>query len=327
MCPFDDIANAVQQADTIAIASHIRPDGDAIGSAIALASALRATGKNVTVLNEDGVPETLAFLPEQELLLRPENSNATFDLAIALDTANKARLGENVIARMESASRWINIDHHISNELYGDIQHIDTESPATGQIVFELIRACGYPLTDAARDNLYVAISTDTGSFQYPATTARTYEVAAELIRAGANIGELNSKTYDNFPFRRIGLLRELLNVLQLSSNGKVASWAMTMEMKERLGIRPDDSDNLINHLRGIEGVVVAVFFEELRDGTNRVSMRSKSANIANVCRICQAFGGGGHSLASGARTTGSLTNTQEKVLKKIHEVIEQGKY
>jgi phosphoesterase RecJ-like protein len=324
---FSDIAKAIESAQRIAIAGHIRPDGDAVGSTLALGSSLRAAGKDVVVMNEDAVPDTLNFLPEQNIVQRAADVSGDFDLAIALDTANKSRLGETVIAKMSTASQWINIDHHISNEVYGALNHIDTESPATGQIIFELITSAGFPLTNAARDSLYVAISTDTGSFQYPATTARTYEIGAALIRAGTNIGDLNSKTYDTFSYRRIELLRELLQVIQLTSNGRVASWAMTMEMKDRLNIRPDDSETLIHNLRGIEGVIVAVFFEELRDGSNRISMRSKSKDIADVCRICQHFGGGGHSLAAGARTEGELITTQESVLRKIHEVIEYGKY
>jgi len=325
----EEIATAIASAERIAIASHVRPDGDAIGSALALGSSLLAMGKDVTIFNEDVVPDTLAFLPEKNLVRSPlEEIESSFDLAIALDTANAARLGAGVLEKLSAAKKWINIDHHISNERYGDLVHIDSLSPATGQIIFELIQTAVWKLTDAARDNLYVAISTDTGSFQYPATTARTYEIGAALIKAGANVGDLNSKTYDSFPYRRIELLRELLNVLKISSDGRIASWVMTMEMKARLGILPDDSDNLINHLRGIDSVIVAVFFEELRDGSNRISMRSKSKEIADVSRICSCFGGGGHSLAAGARTDKEdIHQTQENVLRKIHEVIEQGKY
>ncbi|MEM9481269.1 MAG: DHHA1 domain-containing protein, partial [Verrucomicrobiota bacterium] len=191
----------------------------------------------------------------------------------------------------------------------------------TGQIVFELIEANGWQLTEAARDNLYVAISTDTGSFQYPATTARTYEIAAALTQAGANVGKLNEQTYDSYPLRRIQVLRELLHDLKLSAGERCASWALTMEMKDRLGILPDDTENLINLLRGIDSVVVAVFFEEIRGGTVRVSMRSKDDHV-DVSEVCGHFGGGGHRLAAGARVEGELSKIQDDVLKKIDETL-----
>ena len=136
----------------------------------------------------------------------------------------------------------------------------------------------------------------------------------------------LRQKTYDNYPFRRIELLRELLNVLERTSESRVASWALTMETKTKLHIRPEDSENLIDTLRGIEGVIVAVFFEELKDGTIRISMRSKSTD-ADVCKICRNFGGGGHSLAAGARTEGSLDEVRKAVLNHIHQVLEHGEY
>jgi len=324
---FAAIGEVVASAGRILIASHTRPDGDAVGSALALGLSLQAAGKDVTVVNEDGLPETYAFLDPQRFLRHPGEVAGPFDLAIALDTANRERLGAHTLALVEDARTLVTIDHHVSNERYGDIDCVDATSPATGQILYEFIRQHDLPLPDAARDALYVAISTDTGSFQYPSTTARSYEIAAELIRAGADVGALSSKTYDNFSLRRLHVLRELLGVLRLDSGERVASWSLTLEAKHRLGMRPEDTENLIDHLRGIAGVVVAVFFEELNDGTVRVSMRSKCGETADVCRICARFGGGGHRLASGARIPGHLSEIETQVLKRIELVLENGEY
>lgn len=318
---FSEIGSRIRLAKRIAVIAHVRPDGDAIGSTLALASVLREIGKDAVSCNEDGVPSNLAFLPGSRTLVTPGHLSGEFDLVLVLDTSNRVRAGAEALARLKGAACWINIDHHISNEGYGDFVYVDETAPATGQIVFELVEALGWPLTDVARDNLYVAISTDTGSFQYPSTTARTYEIGASLARAGADIGELNSKIYDSYPLRRIEVLRELLNDLKLDSDERCASWALTMEMKDRLSVHPEDTENLINLLRGIDSVIVAVFFEELRDGSIRVSMRSKDSR-ADVSAVCGCFGGGGHRLAAGARIDGELSEIQPKVLKQIHETL-----
>ena len=168
-------------------------------------------------------------------------------------------------------------------------------------------------------DSLYVAISTDTGSFQYPNTTARTYEIGAELVRAGVNVGTLSQKMYESHPRRRIELLKAMLNVLRFTSEDRVASIALPLSTVRELGTKPDDTEGLIDHIRSTEGVIVAAFFEELADGFVRVSLRSKDPR-ADVCAIATGFGGGGHTLAAGLRTRGTLAEVQEKLLQAIHD-------
>ncbi|RYD30912.1 MAG: bifunctional oligoribonuclease/PAP phosphatase NrnA, partial [Verrucomicrobiaceae bacterium] len=243
------------------------------------------------------------------------------EVAIALDTATKPRLGENALRAAANAQVWLNIDHHISNPGYGDANHIDATSPATGQILYRLIRALNLPLPAETRDAIYVAVSTDTGSFQYPSTTAATYEMAADLIRRGLDVGTVNSKTYDDHPYRRVELMRALLNTLQLSSCGNVASWELRDKTRVELGLRPEDSEGLIDIIRAIRGVRVAVFFEELPDGKIRVSMRSKDTGV-DVCRIAMRFGGGGHSLAAGIRMAGPIADARNQVLAAVEQAI-----
>lgn len=320
------IAKAVEEAQSIIVLGHARPDGDAIGSTIALASSLKALGKNVHGINEDPVPATLAFLDDSDQILQPGHLEKSIqpDLAIALDCSNRDRLGTYSLNRLSAVNQWINIDHHGSNEKYGDLHWIDPHSPATGEMIYELIHALRWPLTKSGVDALFVAISTDTGSFQYPSTTARTYEIIADLVRKGANPGRLSSLTYDHYPLRRVALLRELLNNLRLTSGNRCASWHLDLATKNRLQLQPDDSEGLINQIRGIDTVIVAGIFEELHDGSIRVSLRSKDAAIANVSEICARFGGGGHSLAAGARVNDSLPNVQSLVLQSIDESIQK---
>ncbi len=166
-----------------------------------------------------------------------------------------------------------------------------------------------------------MAISTDTGSFQYPNTTARTFEIAAELVRAGVDVGRVSQLTYENYPRRRVELLRDLLGTMRFDANDRVASFSLSLATAKKLGVLPEDNEGLIDHLRAIRGVIVAVFFEELADGKVRVSMRSKNEKV-NVCAICQKFGGGGHVLAAGARVRGSLAEVERKILEEVRDVV-----
>lgn len=309
-----EIGDALARHQSFVLISHVRPDGDAIGSQIALGAALIAAGKSVHLINEDGLPENLAFLEGSELIQTPPAEPLDIEVAIALDTATKPRLGEHALHAASRAKLWINIDHHVSNPRYGDLNLIDSTSPATGQILYDLITTLGLPMPTASRDAIYVAVSTDTGSFQYPATTARTYDMAADLIRRGLDVGTLNSRTYDEHPYRRLELMRALLNTLERSPDGRVAHWELRDEVRTTLALRPEDSEGLIDIIRAIRGVQVAVFFEELPDGKIRVSMRSKDRRV-DVCQIALAFGGGGHALAAGIRMSGPLEAAKTRVL------------
>jgi len=261
-------------------------------------------------------------LPRAELLTKPPATPIGVDVAIALDTAIQNRLG-TALAAVGSTKIWVNIDHHTSNPGYGDLVIVDVSAPATGEIIFRLIRSQGLPLDHDIAENLYAAISTDTGSFQYPKTSARTFEIATELVRAGGlDVGKISQQLYENYPRRRLELLRELLRTTRFSECGRVASFSLTLRTAADLGVLPEDNEGLIDHLRAVRGVIVAVFFEELADGKARVSMRSKDEAV-DVCAICQKFGGGGHTLAAGARIRGNLAEVEERVLKEVGDKLE----
>ena len=317
---FEQIGQALREGVRFAVLGHVRPDGDALGSQLALGLSLKQLGKDVRIWNEEGMLEKYSFLPNANLLTKPPAEPEDVDVAIALDTAIQNRLG-NSLAAVRSAKVWINIDHHPSNPGYGDLVYIDPNSPATGQILFELIKSEKLPIDAAIAENLYVAISTDTGSFQYPNTTARTFEIAAELVRAGVEVGRVSQLTYENYPRRRVELLRDLLGTMRFDANDRVASFSLSLATAKKLGVLPEDNEGLIDHLRAIRGVIVAVFFEELADGKVRVSMRSKNEKV-NVCAICEKFGGGGHVLAAGARVRGSLAEVERKILEEVRDVV-----
>jgi len=310
---FAEIAELLRAHESFVVLSHVRPDGDALGSQIAMGLALQKLGKKVKVWNEEGLLEKFSFLPGGELVSFPPNEPEDFDVVLALDTATRQRLGDNVLAAVGSAKVWINIDHHPSNPRYGDLVHIDPIAPATGQILFELLQSQNLPLDEQIAENLFAAISTDTGSFQYQNTTARTFEIAADILRCGIQVGELSQKIYENYPRRRIELLRVLLDRMHFDADGKVASFSLPLATANELGVIPEDNEGLIDHLRAIQGVIIAIFFEELEDGKVRVSMRSKDER-ADVCAICVSFKGGGHKLAAGARVLGGLDDVARRV-------------
>jgi bifunctional oligoribonuclease and PAP phosphatase NrnA len=319
---YEDIAARLRAADSFTVISHYRPDGDAIGSSLAVALALKAMGKKVRVLNEDVVPETLKFLPGSGIVEQPGEEKIACDVVIAVDCATRERLGARCLAALE-APLWINIDHHRSNEDYGDLHFIDSDTPATGEIVFNLLSATGLPLDAEIGANLYVAISTDTGSFQYQGTTARTYEIGAALIRLGVDVSTLARETYENYPRRRIELLRGLLNAMEITHGGRVASWGLTQELSSGVGMKPEDAEGLIDTLRSIQGVIVAAAFEELpgADGKVRLSLRSKDPQV-DVGKVCAVFGGGGHAMAAGARLRGPLSEAKLRVFQAIDEAL-----
>jgi len=318
---FAQIKHTLDAATRILVASHVRPDADAYGSCIAMALHLKALGKDVTVWNEEGMTEKFRYLPECDVVSAPpEHEKRDFDVFLALDTSTKERLGR-VLKATSHVTTWINVDHHVSNHRYGNLNYIDDSAPATGQILYDYFIATGAKITPAMADNLYAAISTDTGSFQYDKTSPHTFRLIADLVEKGVNVPEISRKMYDSYPRRRLELLKALLNSARFDCDDRVASFSLSLETARNLAVLPEDNEGLIDHLRAVEGVQVAVFFEELPENKVRVSMRSKEPRF-DVCKICSLFGGGGHAQAAGARLVGSLESAEEKVLEAVsHEV------
>ena len=318
---FGQIKHTIDAATRIVVCSHVRPDADAYGSCIAMALHLKSQGKKVTVWNEEGMTEKFRYLPAAGLVSTPTgHEKHDFDVFLALDTSTKERLGR-VLKSTGQISTWINIDHHVSNHRYGDLNCIDDSAPATGQILYDYFLQTGAEITSDMAGNLYAAISTDTGSFQYDKTSPHTFRLIADLVERGVDVPDLSRKMYDSHPRRRLELLKALLNSARFCCEDRVASFSLSLETARSLAVLPEDNEGLIDHLRAVDGVQVAVFFEELPESKVRVSMRSKEPRF-DVCKICSLFGGGGHAQAAGARLAGPLAAAEEKVLEAIsHEV------
>ena len=315
-----DLVERIEAADSIVVVSHDRPDGDAIGSSVALGLILEALGKRVTIVNRDPVPESLAFLPGSGKIVRLAGP-VEADLLIVLDAAGRDRIDAAFWDSVASIPATINLDHHISNTRFGDLVHVDDRAPATGQLVFELARTAGWPLDAAIGENLLVAISTDTGSFRYPSTTAETMRIAGEILDLGVDVGLVNQRLYESYPLRRVEALRLLLRGMRLDFDGRCASVKLPLALTRELHLQLGDTEGVIDVIRAIDTVQIAIFFEELPDGKIRISSRAKDVRYG-VGPICAQFGGGGHTLAAGARMAGPLEVAEERFLAAVGAVL-----
>lgn len=315
----DRIVETIKASETICVVGHVRPDGDCVGSQLGLTLALLNAGKNVTCWNQDVVPAKLAFLDPKKLVQQPEKGRQ-FDCVIATDCASLERLGTAVDC-IQDRKVFVNIDHHTSNTRYGDLNWIAAREPSTGELIFRLLKAANWPITPSISDCLFTAVSTDTGSFQYPTTRPGTYHVAGELVKRGADLEKICDEVYQSYPLARVRLLRHVYNKFRLTHDNQIAYFWLKKADYTRTGSDPSDSEGLIDHIRAIDPVIVACVFEEIEPELTRISLRSKSPKV-DVNKIAQVFGGGGHPAAAGARIAGTPLSTQRKVVATLKKAL-----
>ncbi|MBL58225.1 MAG: DHH family phosphoesterase [Verrucomicrobiales bacterium] len=316
----DRILEILQESHTIAICSHMRPDGDCIGSTLGLALSLLEQGKEVICWNQDPIPKKLRFLDPDQLIQTPRPINRSFDCVIAVDSASIDRLG-TVQGYIANRKTLINIDHHTSNTQFGDVNWIASKEPSSGELVYQLIRKAGWEITHRIADCLFTAISTDTGSFQYPTTLPATYYTAGDLVKKGADLATVCDEVYQSYPLSRVKLLRHVYNKFRLTHDNEIAYFWLKKEDFTRTGASASDTEGLIDHVRAIEPVIVACVFEELEPELIRVSLRSKDKSL-NVSDIAGQFGGGGHQAAAGARIVGRPMGVQRRVIHAIRRAL-----
>ena len=318
---YQDAGSLIKNSKRIIIITHYRPDGDAIGSSLALGASLKELGKEVVCLNRDNTPQYLRFLESSDnaILSGESPSLPKPDLIIALDCATIERLGYTLVDSLPEAP-VLTIDHHITNEHYGDHLILCDQSAATGEILYKLIEENNLPFPDATRDNLYVAISTDTGSLQYSNATARTYQVMSDLVARGVDVATINALTYFNHSARRVEILRECLQNFSLAIQGQVSYWTVSLEAQQNVGVQAGDMEGLMDILRGITGVRACFTLEEGENAV-RLSMRSKDEDV-DVSKVCAHFGGGGHRMAAGAALDIPLEKCPEQVLAVLEQAL-----
>ncbi len=313
-------ATTINNHQHIGIISHHRPDGDAIGSTLALGLVLKALGKEVRLFNEDGLPERFAFLPQSELLEPlPEAFPAEMTLLICVDAANEKRLGDAGEAFFRAAPATINIDHHGTNSNYASLLNIvEGDAAACGCVLMQMFRALNWPISQPIATALYTAISTDTGSFQYEhPTTAEVMRMAADLIEMGVDVATVCRELYQEESPEAIVVKRDVYNHMRYEAGGAVSHYALAAAHRAELNVGYEATKDLVDIVRGIRGVKVAAIFEEVDGGRVRVSLRSKDRRV-NVSDIARKFEGGGHPMAAGIRVRGELAEVRRAVLEEI---------
>jgi phosphoesterase RecJ-like protein len=310
-----EIVSVLKGKGSVAILSHIRPEGDTLGSALGCHLTLKDLGKEVATFNPDPVPKNLRALPGAAEVIRADRLPRPFDCYLVVDATDPGRVG-GLLNGLPAGSPVINIDHHISNTHFGTYNWVDPEAAAAGEMIYHLITEMNVPLSREVATNLYVAILTDTGSFHFANTTPRALRVAAALIDAGVVPHEVARLLFDQREVEELRLLGTLLTTLQLSSDGKLAWIEVPREVLGQDGAGRDALEDLINYPRSIKGVEVALLLREESGKGVRVSLRS--TGMIDVAAVARVFQGGGHKKAAGCTVVGSLSEVRERIFAEI---------
>jgi phosphoesterase RecJ-like protein len=309
------ITEVIRSSRRFLITSHIRLDGDAIGSELALYLMLRDMGKEAWVYNRDTTPQMYRFLPGADRIMNHMDAQQTFDAVFILDCSEIDRVGEEA-PRVGAVPNIINIDHHISNGSFGDLSLLDPAASSTGEIVYRLMRALDADITKDIAINLYTAILTDTGAFRYSNTQRKTFRIAGELVARGADPWWISQKIYENNPEQKMRLLAKALDTLTFFWDRKIGVIHVTRKMLEEAGALWEYTEGFVEFPRSIEGVEVAAFISEIGDRFFKVSLRSRGD--INVEKIAGTFGGGGHHSAAACRITGDLEGVKKQLVETV---------
>ncbi len=320
----EEMVAAIEKSRSFLVATHIYPDGDALGSLLAMGDILKRMGREVFLYTEEPVSHLYDFLPGSKALGGRLGDISRFDCAIALDCGDRFRLGSRV-DRILTVKPALMIDHHAGHKLFGDLHWVDPERSSTGEMVYELSSRLGVDLSQEAAYCLYAAIVSDTGSFKYSSTTPRTMRIAADLLAHGVDPAEVAGKLFDNYTENRLRLLRQVLDTLELHEGGSVAMIRATADMFAATGTSGADTENFINYPRSLAKVRVVAFLKETDESLVSVSLRSKGERC-NVARVAALFGGGGHRNAAGFKCPNiSLDEVRVDLLSRLHELMASG--
>jgi len=316
----EQIIQKIKSSQHILLTSHIVPDGDAVGSLLALGLALGRIDIKTTIYNSSPIPAVYRFLPSVERIVRHIKKAKTYDTAIVLDCGDLPRIGE-VSSSVAQIPVVINIDHHISNTNFGDLQLIDTTACATAEIVYRLIKALKVPIDRDIATSIYTGILTDTGSFRFSNTNQAAFAISNEMAAVGMKPYSVAQRVYGTYSLGRIKLLNLALDSIEISNNGKMSLMTVTKSMLEETGTQPEDVDGLINYARRIEDVKIAALIQELRNGIgesknlSRYHVSLRSDGTVDVAAIAGFFGGGGHMTAAGFQVESTLSMLKTDII------------
>lgn len=319
--PLDGVIEAIRAAKRIALVSHVSPDGDTVGSTLAMRLGLMELGKELTLLCQDKIPEVLCFLPGAELFRVPEETQNRYDLLLCLDVSDEKRMGR-CAALTARAAHTAQVDHHGTNTRFCEVNCVDGDAPANCLIVYELLQRLGCTITPDVALCLAVGLSTDTGHLTYNSTTPEAYRVMGELVEAGAPIAEAYRRLYRERLPRQVALLAKALESLTFHDEGRMTSIRLTRKDFSDCGALPEDAEIIVNNGLDIQGVRMCVFGREQADGSVKLSLRAIPPY--RVSGVAQAFGGGGHPQAAGATAHLPLAEAIARTVALMKEELER---
>ncbi|HEX9636802.1 MAG TPA: bifunctional oligoribonuclease/PAP phosphatase NrnA [Acidobacteriota bacterium] len=308
------IADALRRADRLVITSHVGPDGDSIGSQLALAEALEKLGKQVQVINRDPVPENFMALPACARIELDSAIRSAVDAYLLLECSDVERSG---LSGFDPSRVKINIDHHLDNTSYGDVNWVDVSASSVGEMGFHLLRELGVDLTPSLATHLYLAVSSDTGCFRYSNASPAVFAVGRELLLAGAERDQVNDMIFNSNSYTKMAVMGRVLQTLEREPDGRLVWIHIRRGTIAELGATKDDLEGMVNLPLSIAGVEVAFFVKEVGAEEFKVSLRSRSA--ANVYEVAKQFGGGGHFHASGCTLEGDFDSVVARVRRAAH--------
>lgn len=312
-----DVAALLRSGRRVLLLAHLYPDGDVLGSQLGLGLALRAAGTETAFACAHPVPEPYRFLPGAHQVERWSDLRGVFDLVVTLDCPNPERLGGLLDGVRPPGTRVLNVDHHGDNRRYGDVNWVDPAAAATGEMVYELLRAAGFALTPEVAVNLYTAIVTDTGSFRYANTTPRTLRIAAALVEAGADPARVAIELYETRRLPGLRLLGQVLQQVETTEDGTIAWLVVDRDQMRSADLL--EGEDLVTFPRSLRTVKAAVLFRELEDAV-KVSLRAKGE--VDVAAVAARLGGGGHPNAAGVLLQGDLAHARTLVLEAVREAL-----
>ncbi len=311
------VVELIENKNNFAITTHVRPDGDGVGSSLGLCWLLRSLGKTAEVLVRDGVPVSYRDLPGADEIREVSEIDRDYDAIFVIECSD---IDRPCIKGLEKQFT-VNIDHHATSEHFGTINWIDATASAVGEMIYNLCKAIGGRVTKEIAECVYMALVTDTGSFHFPNTTDRTLKVASELIKVGVKPAQISEAVYNSYPWSRIELMRQVLNTVRRDQTGRVAWMRQTLEMRVDSGMTDGDNNGFVNIPLAAKEVVASVYMREVEPNFYRVSLRSKG-NV-NVARVAEKFGGGGHKNAAGCRVEGDWDECEREIVTALIKAVE----
>ena len=312
------VVELIEHKDRFAITSHVRPDGDSLGSSIGLYWLLRALDKDVEVIMRDSAPHSYQKLPGADAIRVTPSVDRSYDAVFVIEFSDIDRPG---LIDLEKQF-VVNIDHHSTTELFGTINWIDSTASAVGEMIYNLCKATGVRVTKEIAECVYTALLTDTGSFHYSNTTERTFKIASELVRTGVRPAKTAEAIFGNYQWPKIELLSQVLSTAKRDETGHVAWMSQTLEMQQQTQASEEDADGFVNYPLTVGEVEAVALFKECSQGVYRTSLRSKGD--VNVAKIAEQFGGGGHRNAAGCTLKGNLDEIERQVVPLMQDAVKR---